>query len=57
MATLFLAFLIIVVSLAGLAIGVLTGRPPLAGSCGGLACGGCAKAASGACKRDSGGMQ
>ncbi len=33
-----LTLVIILVSLGGLAIGVMTGREPLKGSCGGLAC-------------------
>ena len=57
MATLFLAFLIIVLSLAGLAVGVLMGRSPLAGSCGGLACGGCKNAGGKACRRENGGVE
>lgn len=50
MATFVLALLVFLASLAGLGIGVLLGRSSLAGSCGGLACGGCKKAGSPACK-------
>lgn len=50
MATFILTLLIILASLAGLGVGVLLGRSALAGSCGGLACGGCRKAGSPACK-------
>lgn len=39
MATFILGFIIIVISIAGLAVGVLFGRPALRGSCGGLSCG------------------
>ena len=38
MGTFLLAFGLILVSLAGLGVGVMFGRPPLKGSCGGLAC-------------------
>ena len=31
-----LAFIILIVVVAGMAIGVMRGRPPIAGSCGGL---------------------
>ena len=40
MATLFLTLAIILLAIGGLAIGVIFGRKPLAGSCGGLACAG-----------------
>jgi len=52
METFFLAFAIILISLAGLSLGVLFGRPALRGSCGGLSCvpnAGCAS-----CKRRNG---
>ena len=38
MATFLLAFVIFGTSLAGLALGVMTGRGPIRGSCGELAC-------------------
>lgn len=38
MATFILALLIILISLAGLGLGVLFGRPALQGSCGTLSC-------------------
>lgn len=38
METIILAFLILLLAIAGLAIGVLAGRAPIKGSCGGLAC-------------------
>ena len=40
MATLFLTLLILVLAIAGLALGVIFGRAPLKSSCGGLACAG-----------------
>lgn len=51
MALFVLAFVIIVVSLVGLGIGVLVGRPPLAGGCGRKACSGCDRADRENCKR------
>jgi hypothetical protein len=44
MATFVLTLVIVLASIAGLAAGVLLGRAPLRGSCGGIAClksGGC----------------
>lgn len=41
MATLTLVFLIFSLAMAGLGIGVLLGRAPLKGSCGGISCGAC----------------
>lgn len=38
MATFLLTFSIFLLAVAGLALGVLFGRDPLKGSCGGLAC-------------------
>ena len=38
MATFILTLVIILASIAGLATGVLLGRAPLRGSCGGIAC-------------------
>lgn len=48
MQTLLLTFCLIMLSIAGLAVGIFFGRTPIKGSCGGLACtdGGC-----GACSR------
>lgn len=50
MATLLLTLLVILVSIAGLGIGVLCGRRALAGSCGGLSCGGCSKTGTRKCR-------
>ena len=44
MTTIFLSIAIVLLSALGLAVGVLFGREPIKGSCGGLACqqgGGC----------------
>jgi len=38
MSTFILAFTIILLAIGGLAIGVVFGRPPLKGSCGGVSC-------------------
>ncbi len=38
MVTFILAFLILLLAIGGLALGVLAGRAPIKGSCGGLAC-------------------
>lgn len=50
MATVLLALGIVGLSVAGLAAGVLLGRAPIKGSCGGLGCSACAKP----CKRKAG---
>jgi len=47
METFLLAFLVIALAIGGLAIGVIFGRDPIKGSCGGL---GCVKGANCACK-------
>ncbi|WP_306258945.1 (Na+)-NQR maturation NqrM [Pararhizobium sp. IMCC21322] len=38
METLVFAFVILLVSMGGLALGAMAGRKPIKGSCGGLAC-------------------
>lgn len=38
MATIILTFVILVLGMAGLAVGVLCGRTPIKGSCGGISC-------------------
>lgn len=38
METIILAFFLILLAIGGLALGVMVGRAPLKGSCGGLAC-------------------
>lgn len=38
METFILAFAIILLAICGLAVGVMAGRAPIQGSCGGLAC-------------------
>lgn len=40
MATLILVFLVFSLAMAGLGLGVMLGRAPIKGSCGGLSCGG-----------------
>lgn len=38
MLTFLIAALVLILAVLGLALGVLAGRPPLKGSCGGLSC-------------------
>lgn len=38
METVAFAFVIVLLAIGGLAFGVMAGRPPIKGSCGGLAC-------------------
>lgn len=38
METVIFAFIVLILSIGGLALGVIAGRPPIKGSCGGLAC-------------------
>jgi hypothetical protein len=42
METIILAIVLVLAAVAGLAVGVLFGRAPLKGSCGGVNCGDCA---------------
>ena len=42
METIILAIVLMLAAIGGLAVGVLFGRPPIKGSCGGLNCGDCA---------------
>lgn len=51
MITVLLSILIVVLSAGGLAIGLLFGRAPVKGSCGGLNCRNCARIER--CRRDS----
>lgn len=48
--TFLLSFLIIALVVAGMAIGVIAGRRPIRGSCGGVGSGGC-ELCSGDCRR------
>lgn len=50
--TLLLTFAMLLAVIAGMAIGVMNGRKPISGSCGGLNSGGC-ELCSGKCKRES----
>jgi hypothetical protein len=47
-----LTFAVLLAVIAGMAIGVMNGRKPISGSCGGLNGGGC-ELCSGKCKRGS----
>lgn len=50
MSTVFATFVVIVLAVAAMAVGVIFGRAPIRGSCGGVAGGGCA-ACTGVCER------
>ena len=50
--TILLAFAVMLAIIAGMAIGVMNGRRPISGSCGGLNNGGC-ELCSGKCKREA----
>ena len=51
--TLLLTFTILLSVIAARAIGVLNGRKPISGSCGGLNSGGCELCSGGQCRRQS----
>jgi len=51
-ATMFVSFAVILVVIGAMAIGVMNGRRPISGSCGGLNGGGC-ELCSGKCKREA----
>jgi len=50
--TMLITFAIMLAVIAAMAIGVMNGRKPISGSCGGLNGGGC-ELCSGQCKRES----
>ncbi len=50
--TILITFAIMLAVIAAMAIGVMNGRKPISGSCGGLNGGGC-ELCSGKCKRES----
>ena len=49
-ATLFLSFVVVALAVTAMAIGVMAGRAPIKGSCGGVGSGGC-ELCSGNCRR------
>jgi hypothetical protein len=49
----FLVLLIVLASMAGLAVGMLARRPPLKGSCGGLACSCSGERVGGSCPEEA----
>lgn len=54
-ATLAASFIVIVIAVAGMAVGVMAGRAPIKGSCGGLTGGSCELCSgSGRCKKTEG---
>lgn len=56
MTTVVATFVVLVLAVAAMAVGVLFGRAPIRGSCGGIAGGGCA-ACSGSCERPAAGKE
>lgn len=52
LSTIFVSFAVILLVIGGMAIGVMNGRKPISGSCGGLNGSGC-ELCSGKCKRES----
>ena len=50
MSTLFASFIVLALAVAAMAVGVIFGRSPIRGSCGGVAGGGCA-VCGGQCER------
>ncbi len=52
LSTLLVTFVVLLTVIAAMAIGVINGRKPISGSCGGLNGGGC-ELCSGNCKRES----
>lgn len=55
LATLFLSFVVVVVAVTAMAVGVMAGRAPIKGSCGGLNGGGCELCSgTGECRRKAG---
>lgn len=51
--TIILTFVILLAVIAGMAIGVMNGRKPISGSCGGLGGGRCEYCGGGNCRRES----
>ena len=52
LATLFLSFVVVALAVTAMAIGVMAGRAPIKGSCGGLNAGGCELCSgTGECRR------
>ncbi len=50
--TVLVTFSVMLAVIAGMAIGVMNGRKPISGSCGGLNGGGCELCGSGKCQRE-----
>ena len=51
--TLLLTFAILLLVIAGMAVGVMNGRKPISGSCGGLGGGRCEYCGGGRCRREA----
>ena len=54
--TMLLAFVLVALAIAAMAVGVMTGRAPIRGSCGGLNGSGC-ELCNGSCRESSGGSR
>jgi hypothetical protein len=52
LSTVLVSFAVMLIVIGAMAIGVMNGRKPISGSCGGLNSGGC-ELCSGKCKRES----
>lgn len=52
--TLLVSFLVLLAVIGAMSIGVIYGRKPISGSCGGLNSGGCELCGGGKCQRESG---
>jgi hypothetical protein len=52
LSTVLVTFVVLLTFIAAMAIGVINGRKPISGSCGGLSGGGC-ELCSGTCKQES----
>lgn len=51
LATLGVSFVVILLAVAGMAVGVMAGRAPIKGSCGGINGGGCELCSGGRCRK------
>jgi len=51
--TLLVSFLVLLAVIGAMSIGVMNGRKPISGSCGGLNGGGCELCGGGECQRES----
>ena len=54
LSTLLITFLVLLSVIVAMSVGVIYGRKPISGSCGGLNSGGCELCGGGKCQRESG---